>query len=64
MIRRDLRVLFAKEEGVGKEMKRKKNALEHLILSEKNNEFNCLKTTTLWIIESSLKGEKSLLDVG
>lgn len=63
VIRRDLRVLFAKEEGVGKERNRKKNAFEHLMLSEKSNEFNCLKTTTLWNTESSLK-EKSLLNVG
>lgn len=53
VIRRDLRVLFAKEEG-GKrnEKKKKKKAFGHLMLSEKNNEFSCLKTTTLWITES------------
>lgn len=59
MIRRDLRVLFAKEESVGKEIKRKKNEFEHLMLSEKNNEFNYLKTTSLWIIKVALRKKKS-----
>lgn len=71
VIRRDLGVLFAKEEGVVKERKRKKekkSVFEHLMLSEKNNEFNCLKTTTqvvtqVLIIENIFK-EESLQNVG
>lgn len=69
VIRRELGVLFAKEEGVVKErkIKKKKIVFEHLMLSEKNNEFNCLKATTfvtqVWIIENIFK-EKSLQNVG
>lgn len=60
VIRRDLGLLFAKEESVVKDRERRKKekkiVFEHLVLSEKNNEFNCLKTTTfviqVWIIEN------------
>jgi len=70
VIRTDLGVLFAKEEGVVKERKRKKKieiVFQHLMLSEKNNELNCIKitifVTQIWIIEN-IFNQKSLQNVG